>query len=263
MRGENIMNAYIKDYYEKLLKQLSVDLNCNTSDFCAGENVITASALNEGRRSYSPGRPFLEMATLGGNTVITAEPCLHDFLSEFIKDKEGHRLFESDNLAKLNKELENYGYQMAPTHHMFLPCKDVNPDECCPVKWIYDDEINPFYGDLRFPNAIAFPEPCPVRPDRIAVLAVEGDAIMGMAGCSEDAPHWQQIGIDVLPEYRSRGIGSYLVTLLKNKIIERGDIPFYGTAAANIHSQNIALRTGFRPAWVETEAVKIEPAAVG
>ena len=47
------------------------------------------------------------------------------------------------------------------------------------------------------------------------------------------------------------------MTLLKNKIIEMGDIPFYGTAAANIHSQNIAINSGFKPAWVETEAVKI------
>ena len=71
-------------------------------------------------------------------------------------------------------------------------------------------------------------------------------------------PHWQQIGIDVLPRYRSRGIGTYLVTLLKNRIIEMGDIPFYGTAAANIQSQNIAVKAGFKHAWVETEAVKDE-----
>ena len=36
-----------------------------------------------------------------------------------------------------------------------------------------------------------------------------------------------------------------------------GDTPFYGTAAANIQSQNIAIKSGFKPAWVETEAVKI------
>ena len=35
-----------------------------------------------------------------------------------------------------------------------------------------------------------------------------------------------------------------------------GDIPFYGTAAANIQSQNIAVKSGFKPAWVETEAVR-------
>ena len=247
-----------KEYYDKLLKQLAIELNCSPSDFRARENVISISAMNEGRRSYSPGKPFLQMVTCGPNTVVMADECLHEFLRGFVKDVEGHRLFELKCLSKLNEELKQYGYRMHPTHHMFLPCSNIKTEERFRVKWFYDDEISPFYGDKRFPNAIAFPESCPVRPDRIAVVALDGDTIMGMAGCSEDAPHWQQIVIDVLPEYRSRGIGSYLVTLLKNKIIEMGDIPFYGTAAANIQSQNIAIKSGFKPAWVETEAVKIE-----
>ncbi|MBR1772721.1 MAG: GNAT family N-acetyltransferase [Eubacterium sp.] len=252
------MSIMFDKYYGKLLKQLSIDYNCTSENFLSADNVITISALNEGRRSYSPGHPFLEMVTLGRSAVIMADTCLHRFLQDFALDKEGHRLFELDNLMKLNEELKPFGYQMAPTHHMFLPCQDVMIEADFQVRWLYDDEIKSFYGDTRFPNAIAFPEPCPVRPDRIAVIALDGENIMGMAGCSEDAPHWQQIGIDVLPEYRSKGIGSYLVTLLKNKVIEMGDIPFYGTAAANIHSKNIAFRSGFRPAWVETEAIKID-----
>ena len=252
------MNAMFKGYYEKLLLQLSADLNCTPADLQAKENIITVSALNGGRRSYSPGQPFLQMATLGGNTVIMADTCLHDFLHAFVRDVEGHRLFELQNLIKMNEELRKYGYQMNPTHHMFLPCRSVRPEERFPVMWLSENEIGQFYGDKRFPNAIAYPEPCPVRPDRMAVVAVSGDAVMGMAGCSEDAPHWQQIGIDVLPEYRSEGIGSYLVSLLKNRIMEMGDVPFYGTAAANIRSQRIALGSGFCPAWVETEAVKTE-----
>ena len=246
-----------REYYKKLLQQLSIDYNCTPADFRAKENIVTPSALREGRRSYSTGKPFLEMATLGGNTVIMAEECLHGFLNDLIRNTEGHRLFELENLIKLNEELKKYGYQMAPTHHMFLPCCEVEAEERCRVKWLHEGEISAFYGNPLFPNAIAFPEPCPARPDRIAVIAINGDTVMGMAGCSEDAPHWQQIGIDVLPEYRSRGIGSYLVTLLKNRIIEMGDIPFYGTATANVQSQNIAFNSGFRPAWVETEAVKM------
>ena len=255
---ENQSKMMFKKYYEKLLLQLSVDYNCSPSDFRANENTITISSLNEGRRSYSPGNPFLQMATAGMNTVIMADKCLHAFLNDFVKDKEGHHLFEFNNLLKLNEELKRYGYQMNPTHHMFLPCQTAKMSECCQIKWLYDSDIEQFYGDRRFPNAIAFPAPCPVRPDRIAVIALDGDIIMGMAGCSEDAPHWQQIGIDVLPQYRSRGIGSFLVNALTNKIIEMGDIPFYGTAAANIQSQNIAIKCGFKPAWAETEAVKIE-----
>jgi len=245
-------------YREELLHQLSIDLNCTPADLLAEENVITVSALNEGRRSYSPDKPFLQMATLGGNTVIMADTRLHEFLHDLVRNLEGHRLFELGNLIRLNGELARYGYQMAPTHHMFLPCRETEPVVRCRVKWLYGSEINPFYGNPQFPNAIAYPEPCPARPDRIAVLAMDGETVMGMAGCSEDGPHWQQIGIDVLPAYRSRGIGSYLVTLLKNRIAEMGDVPFYGTAAANIRSQNIAFNSGFRPAWVETEAVKME-----
>lgn len=147
---------------------------------------------------------------------------------------------------------------MNPTHHMFLPCRNVEAEANFQIKWLFDGEIDQFYGDTRFPNAIAFPTPCPVRPDRIVVIAYDGNNIMGMAGCSEDAPHWQQIGIDVLPKYRSKGVGNCLVTMLKNKIMDMGDIPFYGTAAANIQSQNIAIKSGLKPTWVETEAEKLE-----
>ena len=246
-----------RENFEKLLEQLSLDYNCAPGDLTAKENVVTVSAFREGQRHYSADRPFLQMATTGANTVITAHECLQDFLRGFVRGVEGHCLFKFGLLSRLSAELEKYGYRMAPTHHMFLPCRDVQVEERCPVKWYFDREIDPFYGDPRFPNAICYPGPCPGRPDRIAVTALDGAEIMGMAGCSEDAPHWQQIGIDVLPAYRSRGLGAYLVTLVKNRVEAMGDMPFYGTAAANIHSQNIALNSGFRPAWVETEAVKI------
>ena len=139
---------------------------------------------------------------------------------------------------------------------MFLPEKSVKPVKDYPVKWFYDEDIHQFYGDERFPNAICS-EYIPYRPDRIVVCAYDGDRIMGMAGCSEDAKGWEQIGIDVLPEYRSKGVGTYLVTLLRNKIEERGELPFYGTSLANYHSRNIALNCGFRPAWAEIGAKKV------
>ena len=88
-----------KEYYEKLLQQLSIDFNCTPTELQAKENVITVSKLNEGRRSYNPDKPFLEMVTLGKNTVIMADECLHDFLHSFIKDVEGHSLFELGSLS--------------------------------------------------------------------------------------------------------------------------------------------------------------------
>ena len=61
-----------KNFYDQLLKQLSLDFNCTPDDFKAKENIITFAKLNESRRSYSSGVPFLQMVTTGSNTIIMA-----------------------------------------------------------------------------------------------------------------------------------------------------------------------------------------------
>ncbi len=243
------------DCTQKLLSLLALEYNCSPRDFEDNENILTEAALREGRRVYGSEKYFFHMCTLGGNAVITADPCLHLFLKDYIKGKPGHWLFEVPNLLDIEKELNKFSYSLTQSHHMFLPCRKAEPKLDYAIRWYYGEEIHAFYGDARFPNAIC-EKYLPERPDRIVVVALDGDNIMGMAGCSEDAKGWMQIGIDIMPEYRSRGIGTYLVTLLKNKIEEMGDIPFYGTSVSNYHSWNIAINSGFKPAWVEIGAKK-------
>ncbi len=245
----------IFDYKRELLKLLSLEYNCKPNDFLKSENILTDSKILEGRRVYSSEKYFFHMVTMGNNTVVTADEQLHPYLREFIKDRTGHWLFEIPNLLPLEKELNIWGYSLTQTHHMFLPVHDAQRECAYPVKWFEGKEIMQFYGDERFPNAIC-PEFKPERPDRLVVCAYDGDDIVAMAGCSEDAPHWMQIGIDVMPEYRSKGLGSALVAMMKNRILEQGDIPFYGTGVSNYHSWNIAINCGFRPVWVEIGAEK-------
>ncbi|WP_291637502.1 hypothetical protein [Clostridium sp.] len=42
-----------------------------------------------------------------------------------------------------------------------------------------------------------------------------------------------------------------MVKLLKDEILKRGKIPFYGTMESHFHSQNIAVSAGFFPTWAE------------
>lgn len=249
----------MNDYLPKLKRLLALDFNCSPEDFDKNENILTESALNEGQRIYSGEVPFFHMATLGGNAILSADKRIHPFLREYMNDVPGHWLFEQPRLFALEAELNKYSYTLNHSHHLFLYDKSRDTrgvKKEYPVKWFYGkEEIEGFYGDSRFPNAICT-EYKANHPDTIVVCAYDGDKIMGMAGCSEDAPHWQQIGIDVLPEYRSMGVGSYLVGILRDEIIRRGDIPFYGTGLANYHSWNIALNCGFRPAWVEITVLK-------
>jgi predicted GNAT family acetyltransferase len=60
-----------------------------------------------------------------------------------------------------------------------------------------------------------------------------------------------QIGVDVLPEYRRKGIASAMTGRLALEILERGKVPFYCCAWSNVKSARNAIKSGFRPAWVE------------
>ncbi len=246
---------------KKLTELLSLEYNCSPDDFFKKENTVTVLDYKNGGRYVSEDSRFFRMAAIGNGAVITADEKLQLFLKEFSKDVSGYRLFETENLI-LDKELKKYGYTLGYAGHFFLPkfsWKPNSPDLDFTIKWL--DDFSEFYGDSRFPHAISYPEPRSYQPDVLGICAFCGDDIAGMAACSEDAPNWFQIGIDIIPEYRRKGLGEYLVGCLKNKILENGGLPFYGVSRANIHSINLALNCGFRPAWTELFAKEEESCA--
>ncbi len=248
-----------KDGIERKLKeQLALEFGCAPEDFSGEEIVITGPVLHENRRKFSDRPFFLQMATFGAGAVISADERLHPRLREWANGKRGFWLFEQHNYLELDRLLRGYGYKMALTHHMFTPTTEIAAVEAgFPVRWLEQGDMAPFYGRAEFSNAL-----CdrfrPERPDVLAVLALDGEEIMGMAGCSADTPELWQIGIDVLPRYRGRGIGKTLVALLRNEALRRGALPYYGTSLSNIASWRVALASGFLPAWVEAEARKAE-----
>ena len=77
------------------------------------------------------------------------------------------------------------------------------------------------------------------------VGAYDGKKLVGLAGCSADCENMWQIGVDVLPEYRRKGIASALTSRLAAEILERGKVPFYCSAWSNIRSVRNGIRSGF------------------
>ena len=259
-------------------KMLALDFNCNPEDFGKKENVIVVPKEHPGRREYAPKKPFFSMVTMGKNTVINAPEEMHGYLGDWCKGREGIWLFEHHNLMELEEELAKYGKRLWQTHHMFLPkarmeevdvefgiqrgsvealkpedgveCDEQEADIGFEIRWFEQKDIHALYGRPEFPNAL-----CDCfkleRPDVLSVGALQDGKIVGLAGCSADTKLFWQIGIDVLPEWRGKGIATMLVKLLKNECFRRGAIPFYGTSLSNLGSWHVALGSGFYPAWVE------------
>ena len=250
-------NNYMKTKQELIgiiKKQLAIEYNCRNIDFSLSKNIITESKNNVDKRHYIEGTFFFQMVTFGDNVVITADKCIHEWLENYVKDKEGHWLFEHNNLLEIGEKLKEFNKKLTQTYHMFISYKKVVPEKRnFEIKWFETEEIHQFYENKLFSNAIGNNHK---RPDVLAIAAYVENKIIGMAGCSADTPLLWQVGIDVNKEYRGRGIGTYLVTLLKNKIEEMGKIPFYGTSLSNLASWGIALNSGFFPTWIEITTVE-------
>ena len=90
--------------------------------------------------------------------------------------------------------------------------------------------------------------------DVLGVGAYDHGRLIGLAGCSADCETMYQIGIDVLPAYRRKGIAAALTSKLALEIIALGKVPFYCAAWSNLKSVRNAIKCGFRPAWVELTA---------
>lgn len=115
---------------------------------------------------------------------------------------------------------------------------------------MYQEDFAELYTD-EWSNAL-----CKERKDKdvLAVGAYDNGKLIGLAGCSADCETMYQIGIDVLPAYRKKGIASALTSRLALETIALGKVPFYCAAWSNIKSVRNAIKCGFRPAWVEMTA---------
>ena len=165
-------------------------------------------------------------------------------------------LFETPHLHVLNEALMAKGQKICFMAEYFLPDVDMlRPLDCSYELRILTGED---FADLYLPewsNAL-----CKERKhlDVLGVGAYDNGKLVGLAGCSADCDTMWQIGIDVLPECRRQGIAAGLTSRLAVEILNRGKVPFYCAAWCNVKSVRNAIKSGFRPAWVEMTAKPCE-----
>lgn len=245
--------------------QLAWDYSCSPEDIRSRKLHFAKKAYHPGRRIFRGDDCFLKILIVNGKLVVNADS--ETFLQdnrEYFEKASADWFFEPDNLRELDKKLEPLGHTITDYHHFYLPRIEyvtigaaqpasVSAEETACRKegslhWYEKEEIESFRGDSRFPEALSF---TPQSPDVLAVTWEENGEILGMAGASADGEKMWQIGINVLPGGEHRGMGTFLVTYLKDEILRRGKVPFYGTAESHIRSQRVAAGSGFMPAWAE------------
>lgn len=196
------------------------------------------------------------MITFGKGAVLSVHPCICEECQRLCEGQKGIYLFQYSNLRAFDDLLRPHGYTIFGSFHHYLPISSFS----CPaplegVRFFEQEEITKKRFSSRFPNALGFDAH---RPDMLAVALFRDGVIAGLAGASADCAAFWQIGVDVPEPFQGAGIGQHLVALLRQEILRRGKIPYYGTSEANFASRGIAANTGFRPVWAEVASQKVQ-----
>ena len=238
-----------RDILNIAMRQSALEMNCGTGDFLLDQHKVVVSAAKDGARAYLKPPFHCNLVSYGDNVVASAREEYLDVVRAYLGGMEAYQCFVMENLHRLEDALSPFGLRIGSMSRYFLP--DVNALRALPCPY----ETRPlgpadFVGLYRpeWRNALSEERP---QLDVLGVGAYDKGQLIGFAGCSADCADMWQIGIDVLPAYRRQGVASALTSRLALEIIERGKAPFYHAAWSNIRSARNAVRSGFRPAWVE------------
>lgn len=237
------------EYIPVLESQLAIDYDCTAEEVHCQDNIFRVMKRNEDARPIGSENTMLKIAVYREKLLVMAEECLLEWCKETFSDRNGIWLSEPENLIMLQNKLSEYGQKLADTHHHYIPAAGVRPvEKRFEVKWYEQEQIEVFRGDDRFWEALLFDSR---TPDMLAVCAVDGETILGMASVTRDCERLWQIGVNVTEEGRGKGVGSYVTSLLKEEVLRRGILPTYATVESHIKSQKVAFQAGFEPVFYE------------
>lgn len=246
-----------RDDPERIFQQTMAEtLCCSQGDF-EGERVTVVEA----RPSHSGFRyrfwePHLDVVSFGRGAVVSATgPYLAWARKEAVHLRPG-RVVAPRALGRMQEIAETCGQAIAGIDHRFVCPHDriVLPEtEGFVCRVCEGDAIFPLYEHEGYRNALQY-DRASGRRDVLAVVATRGSEIAGIAGASTDSERMWQIGIDVQPAFRRRGVGRLLVATLTKHVYEHGRVPYYSTGSANMASRRLAVSVGFRPCCLEVYA---------
>lgn len=246
-----------REILQMAMEQSALDINCKAEDFLCDYPVIVRSRLGPQARKYYKEPITCNLVSYGNNIVASLTDEYRELIKEYVDKFTFYHCFETPNLNWLSERLLPRGQKVCFMAEYYLPDADhfqVLP--CgCETRVLGPADFEELYRP-EWSNAL-----CEDRKDLdvLGVGAYEDGKLVGMAGASADCDTMWQIGVDVLPEYRRRGVGAALTGKLAKEILEREKVPFYCSAWSNIRSVRNAVKSGFIPAWVE---MTVKPAAV-
>ncbi len=233
---------------------LATTYACDENAFLADGVHITLAYDVPGRMRFPLPPAPLMVAAMGRGVVVSCSRERMDWMQAVLGKQTRDGVFSAPLLGELARLVARDGQELhGPILRFSCSRSDLRPAPTpagLTLGLVEGAAVSALYRYGGFDNALSYRRDA-TRPDVLATVMRQGDRVVGIAAASADHALLWQIGVEVDPDFRSRGIGRALVGRLATAILDANKLPYYSTRIAHLGSQVVALSLGFWPAWTD------------
>ena len=206
------------------------------------------------RRRFPERKESLDIISMGAGVVVSATREWMPWVTGLFRNVQPDDAFGMELVGESARRARGYSCRLnGPQLFHVTSSQDWRPTRDMPTGYTIEvggAELLESVDQSIFPNArIASGAVHQGRDVPVAAVAIHCEGVVGVATFSTDSESLWQIGIDVLREHRSRGLGVALTSQATRAVLDRGKVPYYATSVANITSRRTAQSAGFYPFW--------------
>lgn len=243
--------------HEVAASTLAAESGCRPDDF-SGDGVLLRELAPRPPEDARPRRfprfaHSLSITTMGGAVVVSATPSWLPWLGEQIRGAGPEDLFGPRILGAVSERASRRsGFLNGPVLYGCAASRDWRAHETPDGYGVTAGgaELLACLAGADWPNAISPRASAQGRRVAAAAVATSRGEAAGVATATADSDAMWQLGVDVAPRHRGRGVGAALVSRVTDSVLRMGRVPYYGTAPGNIASRRLARAVGFAPVWV-------------
>ena len=238
MTNSEVRYKFMKYFIEKEYP----NYDCQADDFLSDKNkVVLADESDE---------DFYGMICFKNAVLVKAKKEIYEWSIRFASKHIGFRCFDYIQLAALCQELLKHGYTMQGGQGC-LP--DMSQKQRVPPEIGFTIRVFNQNETMDIYNYIDKTEWHMCRPNEntsLTIAAFDKNQIIGLSSAGRETDQLWPIDIEVLPEYRNKGIAVALTAEITNILLNRGIIPYATGAYSNNASRITLFKCGYYPAWI-------------
>ena len=239
--------------HAQLAEQFAIDYGCTLADFQCRDTLVTELPHTpQARKRGEAG--ILSMLSYRGKLLIAAAPELLEWSRTVLASHcSAEWCFEAGTLISIDRKLQEYGCEIDQAHLFFTP-KYPAPAPVRPVQLLHASEIADLEEDERIDEAFLFEDY--IEDVLGAAIYDEKHTLLAVAGATANSARMWEMGVNSFAE--GKGYAASVLAALTQEILQRGIVPFYGTALSHLASQNTALRAGLVPTFCELTTRRVK-----